>query len=499
MKQFVKISLIGLQAVVLGGCIVGPDFHPPEPPSARTYTARPFPNETAAAPVAGGSAQQFEHGQEVPARWWTSFRSDTLDRLIGRALAHSPTLSAARASLRAAREDLNAAAGGLYPQVDAGLSASRQKISGARFGQPGVASGTFDLYNASVDVSYAFDFFGATRRQLESLRAAVDFQRFQLEAARLTLAANVVTAAVQQASLRAQIGATKEIIAVQQEQLDLVRRQRQLGAAAGAAVLALRAQVARSRATLPPLRKALAQTSHQLAALTGVPPSQAALPAFDLNQLHLPRELPVSLPSALVRQRPDIRGAEALLHRAAAQVGLAAANRLPQVSLTASFGSESTRAADLFGPRTGVWSAAGNLLAPIFHGGELRARERAAQALYDEAEAQYRLTVLQAFQNVADVLRALEVDADALKAQADAETATRELRRLVRRQFRIGAASYLALLDAERQYQQARIDLIRAQAARFADTAALFQALGGGWWNRVARADEHDGSTTRVQ
>lgn len=481
------VWLVALSVTSLAGCAVGPDFHEPEPPATQTYDSQPLPEQTAAAAVAGGAAQRFMPNADVPAQWWTLFHSDALERLVRQGLTRSPTLAAARATLRAAQEDLNAAVGGkLYPSIDANVSAARQKTSGAAFGQPNLAGGIFSLYDASVDVSYALDVFGGARRALEGLRAQIDFQRFQLEGATLTLAANIVTTAVRAASLHDQISATEEILAVEREQLDVAEQQLRLGAVAGTDVLALRAQLAQSRATLPPLQKALAQTRHQLDVLIGTPPSQARLPALTLDQLRLPRALPVSLPSALVRQRPDVRAAEAQLHQANAEIGVASANRLPQFSLSASYGSEATSAHDLFSAGTGVWRVAGDLLAPIFHGGELNARRRAAVALRDRAAAQYRATVLQAFQNVADVLRALAVDADALRAQADAEAAARELRERVRRQYRIGAASYLALLDAERQHQRARIGRVQAQAARFADTAALYQALGGGWWNRTA-------------
>jgi NodT family efflux transporter outer membrane factor (OMF) lipoprotein len=294
---------------------------------------------------------------------------------------------------------------------------------------------------------------------------------------------------VKQASLRAQINATQDILTAQEKQLEVVERQFQVGGVSGSDVLLQRTQVAQTRALLPPLERDLAQAGHQLAVLAGKLPSEAVLPAFTLEALKLPQELPVSLPSSLARQRPDIRAAEALLHQASAQIGVATANLYPQTTLTGSYGSLATRTGDLFSSGAGIWSLGASILQPLFHGGELTARRRAAVAAYDQAAAQYRETVLQAFQNVADTLRALEADARTLKAQAEAESLARDTLDLIRKQFELGAVSYLSLLDAQRQYQQVRINLIQAQAARYADTAALFQALGGGWWNRPAQAE----------
>jgi NodT family efflux transporter outer membrane factor (OMF) lipoprotein len=473
----------------LAGCAVGPDFHRPEAPASDTYTPAPLAGETASAAVAGGEAQRFAPGQEIPSQWWKLFHSGDLDRLIRQALADSPTLAAAQAALRQARENLAAQRGVvLFPAVDAKGSAAREKFSGAAFGQPGKGI-LLTLYNASVDVSYSLDLFGGGRRELEALSSQVDYERFQLEGAYLTLASNIVTAAVKDASLRAQILATRDIIATQQKQLEVVQRQFRLGGASGSDLLAQRAQLAQTRATLPPLQKELAQNIHLLSVLAGRPPWEGGMPEFTLDALKLPEELPVSLPSSLLRQRPDLRSSEALLHAASAQVGVATANLYPQVTLTGSYGSETTKLGSLFGSGTSVWNLGAGVLQPLFHGGELTAKRRAAVAAYDQALAQYRETVLRAFQDVADVLRALDYDARALRAQAEAETAARDTLDITKKQFELGAVSYLSLLNAERQYQQARISLVQARAARVSDTAALFQALGGGWWNRSAEAD----------
>jgi NodT family efflux transporter outer membrane factor (OMF) lipoprotein len=476
---------IALVAMTLAGCAVGPDFRRPDPPAVASYTTEALPEETVAAPGAGGALQRFVSGEEIPPQWWELFRSDALDRVIRQALKDSPTLAAAQATLRVAEENRRAQFGALLPSVAGSASAGRQKISVAPFGQPASSNPTFTLYNASVDVSYALDLFGGTRRELEALQAQVDYQRYQREGAWLTLTASLVITAVQEGALRAQIRAIREIVAAEEQQLALVEQRFRLGGGSRPDVLAQQAQLAQTRATLPPLEKQLAQSRHRLALLAGRFPGEAGmLPEFELEGFHLPQELPMSLPSSLARQRPDIRAAEELLHAASARIGVATANLYPQLTLTAGLGSTTARSGDLFGRGTSVWNLGAGLLQPIFRGGELTAKRRAAIAAYDQAAAQYRETVLQAFQSVADVLRALEMDAQTLAAQADAEAAARASLDLARRQFRLGAVSYLTLLNAERQHQQARIGLVQARAARFSDTAALFQALGGGWWNR---------------
>ena len=480
-----RAALAILALAALSACAVGPDFKRPAPPGTSAYTAAPLPATTAAAPVPGGEAQRFVEAQGIPSQWWTLFHNEALNRLIGEALADSPTLAAAQAALREAAENRRAQTGALWPSLDANFSVTRQKFTGASFGAPEFGSSIFTLYNASVSASYNFDIFGATRRAVEASQAQLNYQRFLLEAAHLTLSSNIVTTAVQQASLRARIRATDEIVAAEVEQVKLMERRVQLGGAALPELLAQQAQLAQTRTTLPPLGRELAQSRHQMAVLAGKFPSEAArLPEFELSDLTLPLELPVSLPSGLVHQRPDILASEELLHQASAEVGVATANMYPKITLTGSYGPQTTSFSDLFAGGASVWSIGAGILQPIFHGGELSAKRRAALAAYDQAEAQYRVTVLQAFQNVADVLRALDLDAQALQAQADAERANRDSLELIRKQYGFGAVPYLNLLDAERQYLQVRITLAQAQAARFADTAALFQALGGGWWDQ---------------
>ena len=481
--------LAAFLAAVLSACgTVGPDFKRPDPqavPESHPYTAGPLPAQTDAAPGIGGGAQRFTTGGDIPAQWWKLFQSEALDGLIRTALANSPTLASAEAALLQAQEAYNAQYGTrVFPNVSGQLQAARERSI-----QFGPKPTIFNLYNANVAVSYTVDAFGGVRRELEGLGAAIDYQRYQIEAAHLALTANLVTTVIQEASLRAQLRATREVVAVQEKSLELTRKQAELGAIARSPVLTLGAQLAQTRAQIPALEKLLGQTRNQLAIYTGRLPSQAVLPEFELEALHLPEELPLTLPSEFVRQRPDIQASEALLHQASAQVGVATANLYPQITLSGSAGPAATKIGDLFSGGAFLWNIGAGLVQPIFNGGALRARQRGAVAAYEQASAQYKTVVLNAFQTVANTLTALEADAQALRAQADAELQSRQSLDIVTRQFQIGATNYLALLDAQRTHQQTRIALAQAQAARYADTAALFQALGGGWWNRQPNVD----------
>ena len=362
--------------------------------------------------------------------------------------------------------------------------ATRQQFSPAQFGQPGGPL-LFNLFNATVNVSYSLDVWGGKRRAVEASEAQAGYQRFQVEAAFLTLTANVVTTAIQEASLRGQIKATQDIIKGQTEQLEVLRGQFNLGGAARSDVLAQEADLAATQATLPPLEKQLEQQRSLLATLTGRFPSEADRQAFTLAVLTLPQKLPLSVPSRLVQQRPDIRAAEEQLHQASANIGVATANLLPQFNITGDYGSAAAKVASLFTPATAIWSIGGSVAQPLFHGGTLLHQRKAAIAAYEAAMAQYRDTVLNAFRNVSDALRAIHSDAVTLRAQERATRTATDSLNLAREQFRAGAITYLTLLNAQRTQQQALILLAQAQAARYADTAALFQALGGGWWNRV--------------
>ncbi|HVE07314.1 MAG TPA: efflux transporter outer membrane subunit [Paraburkholderia sp.] len=477
-------TLGGVAAVfTLAGCMVGPDYRTPAPPSTDRYTTTPLPQQTASAPDASGAPQRFAPGDDIPAAWWALFHCEPLDALIRTSLANSPNIASARAALRQSRENLRAQFGAsLLPKVDAQLNAAREKFNGITFGAPEFSE-DLNLYNSSVSVSYSLDVWGGGRRQVEAARSQVDYQRYQLQAAWLALTANLVTAAVKEASLRAQIEATEEIARDEDAQLTLLKKQFELGGVGRTDVLNQQTLLAQTRATLPPLQQQLDQTRHQLAVLSGSPPSDPSLPEFRLDMFALPQTLPVSVPSALVRQRPDILAADATLHAASAQIGVATAAMFPQITLSASYGTQSLTPAELFRAESTVWSVGAGLLQPIFRGGELLAQKRAAVAAYEQAEAQYRQTVLLGFQNVADSLRALEHDATGLAAQHEAWQSAGDALEMARGQYKLGGISYLTLLITQRQYQQSVVDLAQAQAARYADTAALFQALGGGWWN----------------
>ena len=466
-------------AVALTGCAVGPNFRAPEAPAVPAYTADKLPDATIATDAPTGDAQKFLEGEPVPERWWSSFSSEEIDRRVDQALAHSPTIASAQAALKQAQENVAAANGGLFPSVDANVGAQRGNAN--FFGQLAPGQSVFNVYTAGVNVNYTLDLFGGVRRGIEAQAAVADFQQYQLEGTYLTLAANVVSTSFLEASLRGQIEATEEIISAYEENLKLVERQHEIGAKSLSDVLVIRTQVATVRAQLPTLRQQLARTQTQLAVYLGQFPAEASLAALDLDGFKLPQEVPVTLPSELVRQRPDIRAAESQLHQATAQVGVATANLLPQITLSGSLGSQALNTGDLFAGGTKAWSIGAGLLQPLFHGGTLRAEKRAAEAGLERAAADYQTTVLGAFQNVADSLHALELDAENLRAQFDAEQSAKKSLDLVNIQYKEGAASYLQVLDATRQYQQARIGLIQARAARLSDTAALYASLGGGW------------------
>ena len=478
-------------SLLLSACAVGPDFKAPVQPAksdTAAYTSTPTATQTVSADNVAGAAQKINVGQDIPAQWWTIFHSSELDQLIRSALEQSPNLASAQAALRQAQENYNAQYGNtIFPSVNGTLGASRNQASAVSTGVPG--GQLYTLYNASVNVSYTIDLFGANKRALEGAQAAVDYQHFQVEAVYLTLTSNLVTTAVREASLREQIKATQEILDYQTQQLTVIERQLAIGAIPKASALAQRNLVAQTRASLPALEKSLEQTRNQLAVYAGRLPSDAGLPEFKLESLQLPQDLPLSSPSALVRQRPDIRANEALLHQASAEVGVATAAQYPQINLTASYGSAATKASQLFSKDWNLWNIGAGITQPIFNAGALSAKKRAAVAAYDQADAQYRSTVLSAFQSVADSLQALEFDAKTLKQQVEVESTAKQTLELTTQQYKLGAVSSLALLDAKRTYQSAKIALIQAQAARYADTAALFQSLGGGWWNRPELKD----------
>ncbi len=471
---------------VLAGCAVGPNFKRPAAPTTDSYTAEALPAQTAASAGPGGAAQKLSYGSDIPAQWWTLFRSEKLNALVTQSLRANPDIAAAQAALRRAHEDVLAARGTLLPAIDGNASATRAKISGAEYGQPALGSFIYNLFNATANVSYTLDVWGGVRRNIEGLSAQDDYENFQLEATYLSLSANVVTTAIQDASLRAQIQATNEIIDADRKQLTTVERQLSLGGVSRLDVLTQRTQLANELASLQTLQKQQRQNRDLLAVLLGRLPSEQPDAVFTLDELTLPQELPLSVPSQLVEQRPDVRAYEALLHEASAQVGVATANMLPQITLTADLGGTSTQFSDLLKSTSSVWSVGAGITQPLFHGGTLLHRRRSAQAAYEQAAAQYRSTVLTAFQNVADALQAVDTDASALVQQNTATLAAGESLELARRRYASGSISPLDLLVVERTYWQARIAQLQAQSARYADSAALLQALGGGWWNRNA-------------
>lgn len=479
-------------APMVTGCAVGPNFKRPAAPGVTGYGAQP-PAATAATPgVEGGEAQRFVTGADIAADWWTLFHSQPLNDLVAQSLASNHDLKAAHAALTVARETALAQRGAFWPSLSAGNSATRQKQSGALAPTPSTNASLYSLFTSQLSVSYAPDLFGLTRRTAESGQAQAEAARFQMLAAHITLTSNVVTAAIQDASLDAQIDATRQLIDFNAKSLEIVKYQAAKGYASRMDVAAQEAQLAQVSATLPPLLKASAQSRDLLAVLAGRYPGQGTTPAFELASLTLPADLPLSLPADLVAQRPDVRQAEANLHAASAQVGVAVANRLPNIQLTGDAGSSALAIGQVFHSGNGFWDLGAAVTTPIFQGGALRHQERAARAAYVQAAEQYRSTVVAAVQNVADTLAAIEQDAQGLKAAAAAADATKLSLDITQRQRSDGYASYASLLAAEQAYQQARIALVQAQAARYADTAALFQALGGGWWRGADLAkDRH--------
>jgi NodT family efflux transporter outer membrane factor (OMF) lipoprotein len=469
---------------VLAACAAGPNFKPPPPPAATRYTRQSLANPVATAGVPGGGAQTFVTGADISGDWWTLFHSRALDALVTAALENNHDLKAAQAALQVAHEDVLAQRGSFLPSVSAGFGAGRQHDPSAALAPvPSNNSYEYSLFTPQLTISYAPDLFGLNRRTRESLEAQEQAARFQMIAAWTTLTSNVVVTAVQEASLREQVDATRDLIALEKHSLAILQLRFRKGDASKLDVSTQQSQLAQTETGLPALVKQLAATRHALSVLVGAFPDQSPAETFTLADLHLPEMLPVSLPSKLVAQRPDVRQARANLHAASAAIGIAAAQRLPSLQLTADAGSTALAISKVFTSGTGFWGIAASLTAPIFQGGQLMHQERAAKAAYVEAAEQYRGTVLTAFQNVADALVALDQDARALQAAATAEQAAKTALDLSQLQLKHGYIGTFELLAAQQAYQQARIALAQAEANRFADTAALYQALGGGWWH----------------
>lgn len=475
-----KAGSFSFLAAGLLGCTVGPDFQLPKAAQSDSYS----PHSKVVGE--GEDTQKFLQKADISAQWWHVFQSEALNKLIAQGISRNKTLLAAQSALRVAQRNFRAEVGtDTYPSVDLNLGYQRQKGSNASSGSDDSPI-TFNLYNVAVNASYTPDVFGASYRKIESALSDVEQQQFTVEATYLTLTANIVTSAITEASLRAQIQAATKIVEAQEKILHLVQEQWKLGAVSQQDVLKQKMNLEQARAALSPLEYNLAQVRNALSVLIGSLPNEVhLLPVFTLEDLHLPKDLPLTIPSQLIRQRPDIRVAEAQLHKASAQVGIATANLYPALTLTGAYGSQAAESKHLFNSVTTIWSLGVNLLQPIFHGFALTEKKEAAVEGYKQALAQYQQTVLQSFQNVADTLWALEYDAKKFTAQKEAQTHAQNILNVTQEQFKLGAVAYGTLLSAEIQYQQAVINKVQAQAARFNDTAALFQALGGGWWNRV--------------
>jgi NodT family efflux transporter outer membrane factor (OMF) lipoprotein len=500
-KQVTVIAALAA-AMALASCSVGPDFATPTAPETERYTPEPLRSTTSSAPVADGAAQRFLKGRDVSGEWWRLYGSRPLNTLIRRALDANPNLQATMAALRVANENVYAQQGKFFPLVQGNFAPSRQSQSSALAPVlaasnptfpvlPGPAqhiTNPFNLVTSQLTIAYTLDVWGQNQRAVESVQAQADFQHFQIEAAYLTLTSNVVVAAILEASLRAQIQAIERVIGINTQLLKRLRDQFAAGYANRSDVAVQEANLAQVQATLPPLRKQLAVQRNLLAALLGVPPSAPLPEVFRLTELRLPTDLPLSLPSQLIQQRPDVRSAEEQLHFASAQVGVAIANQLPNFTISGSRGYTASDLAALvtyFSHFNLFWSVAGNATQTLFDGFSLEHQKRAAVAAYDQAAWAYRATVIGALQNVADALRALQNDADAVRAAAAFERAAKVSLDVAQEQFNSGNINVLLLLTQQQAYQQAVIALVQAQANRLIDTAALYQALGGGWWNRI--------------
>ena len=499
-----RTSLLVASVAFASGCAVGPTYHPPKIPADAGYAPTPMPESSASAPVQGGAAQRLINDRDIPFEWWQLFQSPALNALIAQAFRANPTIPAAQAALSEAHELVRAQRGFYYPSVASGFQGERVKVAGNNtqssslgiqanghnLGQPQQAAVPlyYTFYTAGLTVGFVPDVFGANRRQVESLAAQADTQRFALEATYITLASNVAGAAVEEASLRAQVDATRQIIAADEKGLQILRDQFRLGFAMRIDVAAQEAALAQAETSLPPLQTQLEQTRDLIRALVGKLPNHDVTETFELDALRLPPELPLSLPAKIIEQRPDVRAAEAQLHAANAQVGVAVAAMLPQFSISATLGGAADQIPWLFRTGGSFWTMTGGVTQPVFAGGTLLHTKRAAEAALKQAATEYQSTVIAAYQNVADALHASICDADALAGAVEAENGAKVSFDLTRRQVEAGYAGYLALLSAETTYDQALLTRIQAQSMRYGDTIALFQALGGGWWNRPAVA-----------
>ena len=482
-------AILGTISVLLSACAVGPDYQSPALPSFSSLDSKATSRELTSVPnTAGGSAQRIDPTLLVPSQWWSEFQSDALNHLVQIALEKNPSLAAADRTLLAARENANAQYGALFPTIAATGNVARNSYPPATYGQTSGNNNTYNLYGAGVNVSYRLDLTGGVRRQIESALAQADFQKYQLEGAYLSLTSNVVATAIREASQREQYDALAKILESQQDFAKLVAKQFEIGAVSQIDVSSQNTLVANTQSQLLTFEKNLAITQNQLAALLGGYPGSVVAKRLDLKSLQLPKQIPDLVPSNLVAQRPDILAAEALVKSTNAQFGVATANLLPQINLTAGLGTSALLSEMLFGPQATLWTLGAGLTQQLFQGGALVASRRAAKANYEQAALNYEAVVTNAFTEVSNALKALEVSARNLQASAAAEKNAGINLRLVEQQYRFGTANYLAVLNSQTQYQQAKINLINAQADRFAYSAALYAALGGGWWDRAGPA-----------
>lgn len=478
-NQLTKVWLIVILAM-LSGCVVGPNFVRPAAPDTDRYT-RELQSE--ATVKANGQTQHFTNSNMLSADWWKLFQSPELNALVNQAITNNPTLKASEASLLQSQDSMRAGYGVFFPQIQATTGVSRQRTAAPQGQGLQTNSRIFNLITLSSSVSYALDVFGGARRSVESLRAQADYQRYENVAAYLMLSANVVNTSIARAAYAGEIDITQQLIKLEKEQLRLTQAQVHAGTSPYANVLGIQSLIAAQQASLAPLEQNLSQTQHLLATLEDEFPSQADLPDIDLNKLSLPIDLPVSLPSELVNQRPDILAAEAQMHVASAKIGVATALMFPSFSLDGTFGVSGSNFGNLTAASGKFWSIGPTATIPLFQGTTLWFGRRAAIDAYQQSRAYYRQTVLSAFAQVADSLKGLEHDAQGLQAQVEAKRAAEEELKLLQANYRAGLVDYLAVLTADIQFHETSIAYLQAVAQRYQDTVALFVALGGGWWN----------------
>jgi NodT family efflux transporter outer membrane factor (OMF) lipoprotein len=478
-RRSVKWRLIGVAAAsVLASCAVGPNFHQPKPPDTSGYL---HPStDTAPVQAQAQDVQNISQGAELAGEWWQLFHSPQLDAVVRASIAASPTLAAANATLAEAREEVTVARAAFLPSVSAAAGAQRSGTGAVR--APGTGA-TANLYSIGLSTSYSPDLFGGTRRAVEQQQALADYQRNELAAAYLTLTGSVVNEVLIIASTRLQITTSEDLIASDRKNLALTQREFDVGIVTRNDVLTADSQLAADLTQLPSLHKQLDQAYDQLAVLAGRAPSEWQVQPFDIDQFTLPRDIPLSLPARLVRQRPDVLAAETQLHAASAAIGVAVAQEFPDISLSASITRESLRAADLFHEFNTLWGIGGSLTQPIFKGGALRAQVRAAGDAFKAEAATYQGVVLEALGQVADDLWALRYDAQILNVDRHSMDVALEALELQQKSYVVGTTNVLNLIAAERSYAQARLAYVGARVQQFTDSASLLTALGGGWWN----------------